>query len=241
MVPLGPYGGDVRSLIAHPSQPDIFFLGTADGQIYRSTNRGDQWERLLPGLNRRGLVVDNFAFDPEDPDHLYAATWELRSDKGWLYRTRDGGRTWVNIPLGRYQSSIRALAIAPSDPQVISLGISEGVILSLDKGGDFGTREPCFHQVSGEIIARVWGCPPDSFLGGREGGTLVSRGRQQSHSSPRLREEPMERRQPGFHRVPGEFIGGGLGVSPRYPSWASGKGKTLEKPEGANKATPAQD
>ncbi len=134
MVPLGPYGGDVRSLIAHPSQPDIFFLGTADGQIYRSTNRGDQWERLLPGLNRRGLVVDNFAFDPEDPDHLYAATWELRSDKGWLYRTRDGGRTWVNIPLGRYQSSIRALAIAPSDPQVISLGISEGVILSLDRG-----------------------------------------------------------------------------------------------------------
>ncbi|MDA2930761.1 hypothetical protein MYX84_12595 [Acidobacteria bacterium AH-259-O06] len=131
---LGPYGGDVRSLAVDPDRADIFFLGTADGQIFVSQDAGDTWTKLVPGLNRRNIVVDNLAFDPLDSDTLYAATWELKSDKGWLFRSRDGGQTWKELSLGRYHSAIRAIAIAPSNPQVIALGISQGVILSLDGG-----------------------------------------------------------------------------------------------------------
>ncbi len=134
IVRLGPSGGDVRSLAVHPASPNTFFLGTADGQIYISSDAGENWSRLSPGLNRRDLVVDNLTFDPQDPNTLYAATWELRSDKGWLFRTRNGGETWENIPLRSYHSSMRAVAIAPSDPQVIALGITEGVVLSTDAG-----------------------------------------------------------------------------------------------------------
>ena len=131
---LGPYGGDVRSLAVHPERPRVFFLGTSDGQIFVSEDGGGSWSKLAPGLNRRHLVIDNLAFDPLDPDTLYAATWELKSDKGWLFRTRDGGQTWQEISLKRFNSAIRAIAISPSDPQRIALGISEGVLLSLDRG-----------------------------------------------------------------------------------------------------------
>ena len=134
VTPLGPFGGDVRSLAVHPAQPRNFFLGTSDGQIYVTENAGASWSKLVPGLNRRNIVVDNLAFDPSDPNTLYAATWELNSDKGWLFRTADGGQSWEEIALGRYSSAIRAIAIAPSDPHTIALGISEGVILSLDGG-----------------------------------------------------------------------------------------------------------
>ncbi len=131
---LGPYGGDVRSLVVHPDRPEIFFLGTSDGQIFVSEDAGESWSQLVPGLNRRNLVIDNLAFDPLDPNTLYAATWELKSDKGWLFRTRDGGETWQEISVDRYGSAIRAIAIAPLAPQQIALGITEGVILSLDGG-----------------------------------------------------------------------------------------------------------
>lgn len=134
IVPLGPYGGDVRSLAVHPARPSEFFLGTSDGQIYVSRNAGATWNRLVPGLNRRNQVVDSLVFDPRDPDILYAATWELKSSRGWFFRSTDGGQSWDDIPLGRYQSSIRAVAIAPSEPDVIALGINEGVILSIDGG-----------------------------------------------------------------------------------------------------------
>ncbi|MEE8348306.1 MAG: hypothetical protein V3R94_01965, partial [Acidobacteriota bacterium] len=134
VTPLGPFGGDVRSLVVHPQEPDVFFLGTSDGQIYVSKDSGENWGKLIPGINRRHLVVDNLAFDPSDPRTLYAATWELNSDKGWLWRSRDSGQSWEEVPLGRFRSAIRAIAIAPSDSQTIALGISEGVIVSRDGG-----------------------------------------------------------------------------------------------------------
>ena len=131
---LGPFGGDVRSLAVHPKRPNVFFLGTADSQIYVSEDAGKSWSPLVPGLERRELVVDNLAFDPNDPETVYAATWELKSDRGRLFRSRDGGRSWEKIDLGRFDSTIRALAIAPTDPLVIAVGISEGVIVTQDGG-----------------------------------------------------------------------------------------------------------
>jgi photosystem II stability/assembly factor-like uncharacterized protein len=131
---LGPYGGDVRSLAVHPARPDTYFLGTADGQIYISRDTGDSWTRLVPGLRRRDLVVDNLAFHPKSPDVLYAATWELKSNQGRLFKTEDAGVSWEELSLGNYQSSIRAVAIAPSEPEVLAVGMTEGVVLSVDGG-----------------------------------------------------------------------------------------------------------
>jgi photosystem II stability/assembly factor-like uncharacterized protein len=134
LITLGPFGGDVRSLIVHPAKPDRFFLGTADGQIYVSGDQGRRWERLSPGIGRRNLVVDNLVFHPNDPNTLFAACWELKGSQGWLFKSEDGGKTWISLSLGAYHSAVRAIAIAPSEPDVIALGISEGVILSSDGG-----------------------------------------------------------------------------------------------------------
>lgn len=137
IVSLGPFGGDVRSLVVHPAKPNRFFLGTADGQIYVSNDSAQTWSRLVPGLGRRNLAIDNLAFDPSNPEILYAAAWELQGQKGWLFRSRDAGTSWENISLRQYHSTIRAIAIAPSDSRVIALGISEGVILSRDGGSSW--------------------------------------------------------------------------------------------------------
>jgi len=154
---LGPYGGDVRSLAVHPERPQVFFLGTSDGQIFVSEDRGGSWTKLAPGLDRRNLVIDNLAFDPLDPDTLYAATWELQSDKGWLFRTQDGGQTWQEISLKRFNSAIRAIAISPSDPQRIALGISEGVLLSLDGGQSWNRITRGYRSMDKSVIGGMKG------------------------------------------------------------------------------------
>src|SRR5215469_8104885 len=51
----GPWGGDVRSLVASPDDPDLFYLGTSDGQLFKSTNGASTWTRLKPGLGQSGL------------------------------------------------------------------------------------------------------------------------------------------------------------------------------------------
>ena len=71
--------------------------------------------RLQPGLNRRDLVVDNLVFHPTNPAILYAACWELSNSRGRLFVTRDSGSSWEELPLGSFNSQIRAMAVAPSD------------------------------------------------------------------------------------------------------------------------------
>lgn len=134
LIPLGPFGGDVRSLAHHPDDPERLFLGTADGQIYISRNWGETWERLVPGLGRRELVIDSLVVDPGNPDRLWAGGWELKSNKGSLYLSEDSGQSWRRIDLGIYESSVRALAVSPANPRNVAVGISEGVLLSQDGG-----------------------------------------------------------------------------------------------------------
>jgi len=134
LIYLGPDGGDVRSLVVHPENPERIFLGTADGQVYVSRNAGREWEKVIPGLRRRDLAVDTLVFDPNDADTLYAAGWELKSDRGALFRTRDGGDTWERMELGKYQSSIRAVSVSPLNSDLIAVGITEGVLLSKNGG-----------------------------------------------------------------------------------------------------------
>src|ERR1044071_476624 len=61
----GPPGGDVRSLVVDPSNPDRFYLGTLDGQIYTSTDAGKTWS-LLYNFNRPKLFVDHIIVDPRN-------------------------------------------------------------------------------------------------------------------------------------------------------------------------------
>jgi len=134
LISLGPFGGDVRCLSSHPAAPERVFLGTADGQLFLSQDGGNSWEKLDPGLNRRELVIDSLVFHPDNPNVLYAGGWELKSDRGELFLTRDGGRSWNKVDLGRYQSSIRAVALSSANPDHIAVGITEGVVVSCDGG-----------------------------------------------------------------------------------------------------------
>src|SRR5215510_999887 len=42
----GPPGGDVRALVVDPSNPDRFYFGTLDGQLYTSSDGGKHWQLL---------------------------------------------------------------------------------------------------------------------------------------------------------------------------------------------------
>src|SRR5262245_3980357 len=62
----GPPGGDVRGLVVDPADPDRFYFGTLDGQIYISTDAGKQW-RLLYNFGKPRMFVDHIIVDPRDP------------------------------------------------------------------------------------------------------------------------------------------------------------------------------
>jgi len=130
-VPVGPPGGDVRSLATDPRDPRRVYLGTADGVLYRSDDAGLRWHRLSPGFPHRGASLDEIVVDPRGA--LLVGFWEVAGSGGGIARSEDGGKTFAALP-GMTGQSVRALAQSAANPDVLVAGTIAGVFRSVDGG-----------------------------------------------------------------------------------------------------------
>jgi len=132
----GPTGGDVRALAASQREPHVVYLGTAEGVLYRSDDGGRRWLRLAPGLGISGMSLDNIVVTPAGD--VLVGYWRVSGEGGGVARSSDGGRSFKAFD-ELAAESVRALAIAPSDPARIVAGTLTGVFASKD-GGAFWRR-----------------------------------------------------------------------------------------------------
>jgi photosystem II stability/assembly factor-like uncharacterized protein len=134
----GPEGGDVRRLAAVPDNPNRIFLGTSSGRLYVSDDRGQTWSQFAHLGEGFDYVLDNIEIDPTNSKLMYVAGWSIEGNTGETFRSRDGGKTWTSLS-GVKGKSVRALALAPSNPKIMVVGALDGVFRSND-GGDSWSR-----------------------------------------------------------------------------------------------------
>jgi photosystem II stability/assembly factor-like uncharacterized protein len=132
-VTLGPEGGDARSLAYDPSSPDRIYLGTSSGDLFLSTDNGASWSQLAHLGSGFDFVLDSIAVDPKSPSTLYVGAWSVENADGDVFKSIDRGQTWRTLP-GIHGKSVRALAVAPSDSNVIVAGALDGVYRSANGG-----------------------------------------------------------------------------------------------------------
>jgi photosystem II stability/assembly factor-like uncharacterized protein len=114
------------AVLGHPYGPN------AERGVFRSKDGGESWEKVLYRDENTGAIA--VAFDPNDPDVLYAdlwagrqAPWEVggsfNGPGSGLFKSTDGGATWKRLEnglptiaegLGRI-----GFAVAPSDSKRI--------------------------------------------------------------------------------------------------------------------------
>jgi photosystem II stability/assembly factor-like uncharacterized protein len=96
----------------HPTDPERAFVAalghpfgpSADRGVFRTTDGGRTWDKVLFRNDRTGAV--DLVMDPHDPDVLYATLWEVHR-KPWqlwsggegsgIFKTTDGGDTWSEL------------------------------------------------------------------------------------------------------------------------------------------------
>lgn len=173
----GPTGGDVRALVVDPNDPDRFYFGTLDGQLYTSTDAGHNW-RLLTNFNRQQLFVDHIVVDPRNSKVLYVAT-HRHKDPGGFFKSTDGGLTWREAPELKNEA-VHSLTQSEKNPDVLVVGTFNGIFRSNDSGETWAplptTNTPGLAHVeslaidprdSNVIYAGTWYLPFKSSDGGR--------------------------------------------------------------------------
>jgi len=100
------------SLLFHPTDPDIIYLGTFPAGIYKSTDGGQSWRESNVGWTNDGVF--SLVFHPENPDIIYAGTYN------GLNRSTDGGAHWEMWDQGWPDEQwVFSIDFDPRDPNVM--------------------------------------------------------------------------------------------------------------------------
>jgi hypothetical protein len=66
--------GRVAAIAVHPSNPNIVYVGTAQGGLYRSLDGGNTWTPLMDSA--QSLAIGSIAIAPSQPSTVYVGTGE---------------------------------------------------------------------------------------------------------------------------------------------------------------------
>ncbi|MDT0538687.1 VPS10 domain-containing protein [Croceitalea sp. P059] len=151
----------VSRIRIHPTNPDVVYvaaLGHPYGDneergVFRSTNGGDAWEKILYLSPKAGAV--DLIIDRNNTEVLYATTWEVQR-KAWkmwggggdskLWKSTDGGDTWTDLtentgmpegPIGKI-----GVTVSPADSNRVwaIVEANEGGVFRSDDAGQTWER-----------------------------------------------------------------------------------------------------
>ncbi|MBZ5664562.1 MAG: glycosyl hydrolase [Acidobacteriia bacterium] len=162
----------IGKVIVNPRNSDNVFVAAlghpfgpnTERGVFRTTDGGKTWDKVLYKDENTGAI--DVAFDPQNPNILFASLWETRRTPWTLssggpgsgiYRSTDGGSTWKHLeehglPKGPYGRI--GLAVAANSERVYAIIEAKegGGLYRSDDGGD------AWDLVNGShgLLQRAW-------------------------------------------------------------------------------------
>tara|TARA_R110002012_G_scaffold322108_1_gene555928 strand:+ start:42537 stop:45674 length:3138 start_codon:yes stop_codon:yes gene_type:complete len=123
---IGPGGmsGRVTAIDAIHANPDIMYVGTASGGVWKSTSGGIKWDPIFD--KEVTASIGALAIQQSNPSVIWVGTGEgnprnsLNGGYG-IYKSLDGGKSWIAMGLEKTRH-IHRIVIDPTDPNIVYAG-----------------------------------------------------------------------------------------------------------------------
>jgi FlgD Ig-like domain len=124
---------DGSTIIADPNLNSVFWCGGSFQfalAVCRITGGGASWNRTI--LSTVGDCAA-IAIAPSNSQFVYAGG-KSSSGQPWLFKTTDGGASWDTLTALSFDTTLKALAVDPVNPNIVYAGKGNGVFRSSDGG-----------------------------------------------------------------------------------------------------------
>ena len=142
---LGPahVSGRLTDIELHPTNNKIVYVGTAGGGVWKSLNRGVNFE---PIFDKHNSSIGSIAIDPNQPDEVIwvgtGETWTRNSVSvgDGLYKSTDGGNNWKKVGFNDSER-ISSIVIHPDNSDVVYVAVLGHLWNDDDKRGVYKTTD----------------------------------------------------------------------------------------------------
>ena len=132
--------GRTVAIAVHPTNPDIAYVGTAQGGLYRTTNGGSSWTPLMDSA--LSLAIGTLTLAPSNPEILFVGTGEQTFSASsffgvGIYRIENASSASPTIvgPINRDIANndvfsgraIGEILVHPTDPNIIFASSTSGI------------------------------------------------------------------------------------------------------------------
>ncbi len=135
--------GRIADLAVHPDDPATWYLASASGGVWKTTNAGTTWAPIFDGQG--SYSIGAIALDPRNPLVVWVGTGENNSQRSvsygdGLYRSTDGGGNWEKMGLEKSEHISRIL-VDPRDSRRV-LVAAQGPLSRAGSGSSASTTTP---------------------------------------------------------------------------------------------------
>lgn len=142
--------GRINCIAFHPTNPNVFWVGTAWGGIWKTENHGESWTPLSDDIMTLGIGSIAIPSNYDQSQTIYLGTGDRGYNRDFgrgILKSTDGGQTWQ--PTGLCFDTlvhlyINRLSFVPGTTNQLIACTDEGIFKSADGFQTWDTLYTCF-------------------------------------------------------------------------------------------------
>ncbi len=137
-------GGRSHTVVGVPSQPQVFYMGAANGGVFKTTDAGGVWTPITDGQIAVGST-GSIAVADSNPDIVWLGTGSPDprgniSNGDGVYKSIDAGKTWTHMGLEK-AGLIGRVRIHPTNPDIVFVAAIGNIFGANKERGVYRTKD----------------------------------------------------------------------------------------------------